>query len=118
MVRRVRIYLDYITPQPRAWRCLVGRTAVSNSLSHDHNIRQQLVQQTTAIAATNIAETTTTEDKLSEKPTFLEEIELRLFNGFEDTTALEDKKSFFRYSGRLLYFVHKSSNTYVRLPLY
>ena len=35
--------------------------------------------------------------------TVLEEIELDLFTGFEDTTALEDKKSltvFFRYSGR------------------
>ena len=61
------------------------------------------VQQTTAIA-----ETTTAEDKLSEKPTVLEEIELGLFTGFEDTTALEDKKSltvFFRYSGRWLYLL-------------
>ena len=32
------------------------------------------------------------EDKLSEKTTVLEEIELGLFTGFEDTTALEDKK--------------------------
>ena len=36
---------------------------------------------------------TTIEDKLSEKTTILEEIELGLFTGFEDTTALEDKKS-------------------------
>ena len=37
--------------------------------------------------------------------TVLEEIELGLITGFEDTTALEDKKSltvFFRYSGCLL----------------
>ena len=33
------------------------------------------------------------EDKLSEKTTVLEEIELGLFTGFEDTTTLEDKKS-------------------------
>ena len=45
------------------------------------------------IAETTIAETTTIEDKLSEKTTVLEEIELGLFTGFEDTTALEDKKS-------------------------
>ena len=51
------------------------------------------IQQTTAIAETTIAETTTIEDKLSEKTTVLEEIELGLFTGFEDTTALEDKKS-------------------------
>ena len=36
---------------------------------------------------------TTLKDKLSEKTTILEEIELGLFTGFEDTTALEDKKS-------------------------
>ena len=30
---------------------------------------------------------------MSEKTTVLEEIELGLFTGFEDTTALEDKKS-------------------------
>ena len=36
---------------------------------------------------------TTIEDRLSEKTTVLEEIELDLFTGFEDTTALEDKKS-------------------------
>ena len=38
--------------------------------------------------------------------TVLEEIELGLFTGFEDMTALEDKKSltvFFRYSGHWLY---------------
>ena len=40
-----------------------------------------------------IAETTTVEDKLSEKTNVLEEIELGLFSGFEDTAALEDKKS-------------------------
>ena len=51
------------------------------------------VQLTTAIAATILAETTTIEDKLSEKTTILEEIELGLFTGFEDATALEDKKS-------------------------
>ena len=48
------------------------------------------MQQTTANSG---AETTTIEDKLSEKTTVLEEIELDLFTGFEDTTALEDKKS-------------------------
>ena len=42
---------------------------------------------------TTIAETTTIEDKLFEKNTVLEEIELGLFTGFEDTTTLEDKKS-------------------------
>ena len=52
-----------------------------------------IVQQTTAIAETTIAETTTIEHKISEKPTILEEIELGLFTGFEDTTTLEDKKS-------------------------
>ena len=39
------------------------------------------------------AEIGPTEDKLSKKTTVLEEIELDLFIGFEDTTALEDKKS-------------------------
>ena len=36
--------------------------------------------------------------------------ELDLFTGFEDTTALEDKKSwlFFRYSGHLLYTMLKA----------
>ena len=51
-------------------------------------------------------ETTTIEEKLSEKTTVVEEIELGLFTGFEDTTALKDKKRltiFFRYSGRLLH---------------
>ena len=47
----------------------------------------------TAIAETTIAETTTIEDKLSEKTTVLKEIELGLFTGFEDMTALKDKKS-------------------------
>ena len=56
-------------------------------------LRELTVQQTTAIAETTIAETTTIEDKLSEKTTILEEIELGLFTDFEDTTALEDKKS-------------------------
>ena len=51
------------------------------------------IQHPTAIAETTIAELTTIEDKLSEKTTVLEEIELGLFTGFEDTTALEDKKS-------------------------
>ena len=45
-----------------------------------------------AIAKTTIAQTTTIEDKLSEKTTVLEEIELGLFIGFEDATALEDNK--------------------------
>ena len=56
-------------------------------------IQQTAAIAETTIAETTIAETTTIEDKLSEKTTVLEEIELRLFNGFEDTTALEDKKS-------------------------
>ena len=57
-----------------------------------------VVQQTTAIAETTIAETTIAEttiaettslqDKLSEKTTILEEIELGIFTGFEDATAL------------------------------
>ena len=51
------------------------------------------IQQTTAIAETTVAEKTTIKDKLSEKTTVLEEIELGLFTGFEDTPALEDKKS-------------------------
>ena len=54
---------------------------------------QNLLLQTIAIAETTIAETTTIEDKLSEKTTVLEEIELDLFTGFEDMTALEDKES-------------------------
>ena len=56
-------------------------------------IKLKRCQQTTTIAETAIAETTTIEDKLSGKTTVLEEIELGLFTGFEDTTALEDKKS-------------------------
>ena len=51
------------------------------------------IQHPTAVAATTKAETTTIEDKLSGKTTVLEEIELGLFTGFEDTTAFEDKKS-------------------------
>ena len=42
---------------------------------------------------TATAETIIIEDKLSEELTVLEEIELSLFTGFEDTSALEDKKS-------------------------
>ena len=57
------------------------------------NLNFIAVQQTTAIAETTITEPTTIEDKLSEKTTVLEEIELGLFTGFEDTTTLEDKKS-------------------------
>ena len=55
--------------------------------------RLDRVQHPTAIAETTITELTTIEDKLSEKTTVLEEIQLDLFNGFEDTTALEDKKN-------------------------
>ena len=51
------------------------------------------IQHPTAIAETTIAETTTTEDKLSEKTNVLKEIELDLFTGFADATALEDQKS-------------------------
>ena len=54
---------------------------------------QWIVQHPTAIAETTIAETTAIEDILSHKTTVLEEIELSLFTGFEETTALEDKKS-------------------------
>ena len=64
-----------------------------NSSDYTWGILSWLVQQTTAIAETTIAETTTIEDKLPEKTTILEEIELGLFTGFEDMTALEDKKS-------------------------
>ena len=46
----------------------------------------------TANDQTTIAETTTIEDKLSEQTTALEEIELSLFTGFEDTTALGTKR--------------------------
>ena len=53
----------------------------------------ELQHPTRPIAETTKAETTTIGDKLSEKTTVLEEIELGLFNGFEDTTTLEDKKS-------------------------
>ena len=67
----------------------------------------RLIQQTTTIAETAIAETTTIEDKLSEKTTVLEEIELGLFTGFEDATALQkgqkESDRFFRYSGRSVY---------------
>ena len=63
-----------------------------NSSDYTWGILSWLVQQTIAIAATTIAETTI-EDKLPEKMTFLEEIELSLITGFEETTALEDKKS-------------------------
>ena len=44
------------------------------------------------------SKTTTLEDKLSEKTIVLEEFELGLFTGFEDTTALEDKKSLTGFS--------------------
>ena len=50
------------------------------------------IQHPTAIAETTIAETTTIKDKLFKETTVLEEIELDLFTGFEDMTALEDKK--------------------------
>ena len=54
-----------------------------------------------------IAEATTIEDKLSKKSTVLEEIELGLFTGFEDATALQkgqkESDRFFRYSGRSVY---------------
>ena len=55
----------------------------------------QLVQHPTAIA-----ETTTIEDKLSEKMTVFEEIQLGLFTGFKDTTFRGQKESdrFSRYS--------------------
>ena len=42
---------------------------------------QNLLLQTIAIAETTIAETTTIEDKLSEKTTVLKEIEQGLFTG-------------------------------------
>ena len=61
-----------------------------------------IIQHPTAVAATTKAETTTIEDKLSGKTTVLEEIELGLFTGFEDTTALEDKKSLTVFSAKAL----------------
>ena len=65
-------------------------------LTHFSRIRYiQIKTQTdnTANDQTTIAETTTIEDKLSEQTTALEEIELSLFTGFQDRTALEDKQS-------------------------
>ena len=40
-----------------------------------------------------IAETTTIEDRLSDKETVLEEMDLGLLTGFEEETTWEDKKS-------------------------
>ena len=40
------------------------------------------------------------EDKLSEKTAALGEIELGLFTGFDDTTALEDKKGLTVFSAK------------------
>ena len=57
------------------------------------NAKLLQIQHTNAIAETTKAETTTIEEKLSEKTTDLDEIELGLFTDFEDTTALEDKQS-------------------------
>ena len=47
---------------------------------------------TTGIANTVLAKTTGLADRLSEKTTIIEENYLVLFNGFEDITALEDKR--------------------------
>ena len=81
------------------------------------SITLNVIQQTTAIAETTIAETTTIEDKLSEKTTVLEEIELGLFTGFEDTTALEDKKSLTVFSAIVVVGCISSDYTYSK-PCY
>ena len=52
-----------------------------------------IVPHPTVIAASTIAETSTIGDKSSENTTVLEEIELGLLTVFEDTSALEHKKS-------------------------
>ena len=53
---------------------------------------KKLVQSTNGLADTVSAETTVLAKQISEKTTVLEENKLVLFAGFEDTTALEDKK--------------------------
>ena len=76
------------------------------------------IQQTTAIAETTIAETTTIDDKLFEKTTVLEKIELGLFTGFEDATALEDKKSLTVFSAIVVVCCTSLlSKTFLQLPL-
>ena len=52
------------------------------------NAKLLQIQHTNAIAETTKAETTTIEEKLSEKTTVLEEIELDLFTGFEDIAVV------------------------------
>ena len=61
-----------------------------------------IVRAKTGLADTVLAETTSLADKLSEKMTVLEENLLLLVYGFEDTTALGDKKGLtvFRSTGR------------------
>ena len=76
----------------QTWKITYLMSDSEFTLSSWHYSRGNLVQHPTAIAETTIAETTTIEDK-SEKTTVLEEIELDLFTAFENTTALEDKKS-------------------------
>ena len=44
-------------------------------------------------ASDRLAETTTIEDRLSDKETVLEEMDLGLLTGFEEETTWEDKKS-------------------------
>ena len=64
-----------------------------------HHLIVWFIQHPTAIEETTIAETIQIirtihpETNYPKKTTVLEEIELDLFTGFEDTTALEDKKS-------------------------
>ena len=73
-----------------------NRVCIKNLLERLCQSHNCLVQNLEMVAfpikhPTTIAETTTIEGKLSEKTTVLEEIELGLFTGFEDATALEDK---------------------------
>ena len=49
-------------------------------------------KQNTGSADTVLADTTGSADQMSKKATILEENLLAVFTGFEDTTALEDKK--------------------------
>ena len=58
------------------------------------------IQSTTGLADMGLAETTVLAEKISEKTTVLEENKLVLFTGFEDTTALEDKKGLTVFSAK------------------
>ena len=59
-----------------------------------------VVQWTTGLADTVLAETTILADKSYEKTTVLEENEPVLFTGLEDTTALKDKKGLTVFSAK------------------